>query len=140
MLGRPVFIAGASGVAAPPRWLAPVLRVSVAGVWLITAVVSAWLHPVSASLALLTSIGVPASLAPAALYGAAALDFLLGVLTLLPWRGRWLWTAQILLIVVYTLIITWRLPQLWLEPFGPVTKNLPMLALLLALREMDGRR
>ena len=39
-----------------------------------------------------------------------------------------------------TAIISWRLPGLWLEPFGPVAKNLPVLALLLALRELEGRR
>jgi len=129
-----------AGVATSARWLAPLMRVSIAALWLITAWVSVGPHPVAASLALLASIGVPASLAPVALYGAAALDFLLGVLTLLPWRARWLWNAQIALVLSYTLIISWRLPGLWLEPFGPVTKNLPVLALMLALREMEGRR
>ena len=132
------FIAGANGFVGAR--LARLMRVSIAAVWLITAWVSVGPHPVPASLALLVSIGIPATLAPAALYGAAALDFVLGVLTLLPWRGRWLWNAQIALVLGYTLIISWRLPELWLEPFGPVTKNLPVLALLLALRDMEGRR
>jgi hypothetical protein len=43
-------------------------------------------------------------------------------------------------VLAYTAIISWRLPGLWLEPFGPVAKNLPVLALLLALRELEGRR
>jgi len=128
------------GVAASLRWLATLLRVSIAAMWLIAAVVSVGPYPVASSRALLTSIGIPASLAPAALYGAAGLDFVLGVLTLLPWRARWLWNAQIALVLAYTLILSARLPALWLEPFGPVAKNLPLLALLLALREMEGRR
>jgi uncharacterized protein YbjT (DUF2867 family) len=128
------------GVAASLRWLAPLLRLAVAATWLIAAAVSVGPYPVARSLELLRSIGVPAALAPAALYGAAALDLLLGVLTLTPRRGRWLWNAQIAVVLAYTAIITWRLPQLWLEPFGPVAKNLPLLALLLALRELEGRR
>ena len=60
-------------------------------------------------------------------------------MTLLPAR-RWLWNAQIAVVVGYTLIISWRLPQLWLEPFGPVAKNLPILALLLLLRQFETRR
>jgi hypothetical protein len=56
-----------------------------------------------------------------------------------PRRRRWLWSAQIALVLVYTAIITWKLPALWLEPFGPVVKNLPILALLLLLRQLERR-
>src|SRR5262245_37916891 len=119
--------------------VAPLLRAAVAAMWLIAAVVSVGLYPVADSLALLRSIGIPASLAPVALYGAAALDFAFGVLTLWPRRAPALWTLQIVVVLGYTLIITVKLPHLWLEPFGPVAKNLPILALLLALREIEKR-
>jgi uncharacterized protein YbjT (DUF2867 family) len=128
------------GAAASWRWLAPLLRLAVAAMWLIAAVVSVGPYPVADSVDLLRSIGLPAAWARPALYGAAALDLVLGVLTLWPRRGRWLWNAQIALVLAYTAIITWRLPELWLEPFGPVAKNVPILVLLLTLREMDGRR
>jgi uncharacterized protein YbjT (DUF2867 family) len=121
-------------------WAAPLLRLSIAAIWLIAGVVSLGLYPVESSIALLTSIGVPAALAPLMLMGAAGLDLALGVWTLLPWRPRGLWTAQILLVLVYTAIITFLLPHLWLEPFGPVAKNLPVLALLLLLRQIEARR
>jgi hypothetical protein len=71
------------------------------------------------------------------LAGAVALDFALGLLTLWPRRARWLWVAQIALVLVYTIIITVELPWLWLEPFGPVAKNIPILALLLLLQHLD---
>lgn len=113
----------------------PLLRISIALVWLWTAAVSFGLYPVSASLDLLHRTGVPVILAPIALYGAAALDLAFGVLTLLL-RGRarqWLWVAQALLIAGYTAIITVRLPEFWMHPFGPLSKNLPMLAALALL-------
>jgi hypothetical protein len=74
------------------------------------------------------------------LVGAIGTDLAFGAMTLLPWRPRWLWPAQIAVVLTYTLIITWRLPLLWLEPFGPVAKNLPILALLLLLQQLEERK
>jgi uncharacterized protein YbjT (DUF2867 family) len=120
----------------------PTMRLCIAFVWLWTAIVSFGLYPAEQSLAMLRDVGVSAALAPMALYGAATLDLLLGVLTL-ALRGpgrRWLWLAQILLILGYTLIITVRLPEQWLHPFGPMSKNLPMLAALMLLWFYDARK
>ena len=122
------------------RWLLPMLRVSIALVWLVTGVVSFGLYPTESSLALLARAGVPAAVAPLFLYGAASLDIALGVLTLLPRRRRWLWPAQASLMVLYTVIITVRLPEFWLHPYGPILKNIPMLALIWLLYEMEDRR
>jgi uncharacterized protein YbjT (DUF2867 family)/uncharacterized membrane protein YphA (DoxX/SURF4 family) len=127
------------GVAASLRWLAPLLRAAVAVMWIVAGVVSLWLYPVERSLALLGQVGIPPGLAPVALWGAAALDIVFGLLTLWPRRARWLWTLQILVVLGYTAIISCWLPGLWLEPFGPVAKNLPILALLLTLRELERR-
>jgi nucleoside-diphosphate-sugar epimerase/uncharacterized membrane protein YphA (DoxX/SURF4 family) len=137
-------------VAAPEResrraaaalgWLLPVLRLSVAVMWLIAGVVSLGPYPVAKSLALLADVGVPPALGPLLLYGASAVDIAFGLLVLLPRRPAWLWSAQIAIVLVYTAILTWRLPALWLEPFGPVAKNVPILALLLLLKQLEARR
>lgn len=118
-------------------WLLPVLRFAIAAVWIATGIVSLGVYPVTDSFALLERAGVPAALRPLALYGAAALDLVLGIASLLVRRRRWLWLAQIALIVGYTAIITARLPEFWLHPYGPVLKNLPMLAALWLLLELD---
>jgi len=123
-------------------WLQPLLRASLAAVWLATAAVSAGLYPVAQSYELLARSGVPPAWQPLMLYGAVGLDLLLGVLTL--WRlspaaRRRLWLAQAALITGYTLIISVRLPEFWLHPYGPLTKNLPILALLLLLYAMEPR-
>ena len=120
-------------------WIAPLLRWSVGLMWLIAGVVS--LGPLSGeSMDLLRQIGASAAAAPVLLFGAAIFDISLGVLTLLPRRSPLLWTVQILLVLLYTAIISVFLPELWLEPFGPVAKNLPILMLLLLLRHLEERR
>jgi hypothetical protein len=44
------------------------------------------------------------------------------------------------LIVLYTLIITLRMPEFWLHPYGPLLKNLPMLATIYLLYRFEDRR
>jgi uncharacterized protein YbjT (DUF2867 family) len=121
------------------QWLLPLLRWSIAVVWIVTGIVSLGLYPTSESYALLLRAGVSAAHAPVFLYGAAALDLFLGFATLIMRRRRWLWIAQILLILGYTLIITLKLPEFWLHPYGPVLKNLPLLAALWLLYELEPR-
>jgi uncharacterized protein YbjT (DUF2867 family) len=120
-------------------WIAPLLRVSVAAVWLVTGVVSLGIYPVEESYALLARAGVAEAWRPAALYGAALLDLALGVATLVVRRNSWVWLAQIALIVAYTAIISVRLPEFWLHPYGPVLKNLPMIAILVLLYAIERR-
>jgi hypothetical protein len=93
---------------------------------------------VQESYTLLARAGVPVALQPLMLYGAAAFDLVLGVLTLWPLRRRRvLWLVQAGLILLYTAIITVRLPEYWLHPYGPVLKNLPILAALLLLAMLE---
>jgi uncharacterized protein YbjT (DUF2867 family) len=134
---------GAFGLRARLAWLVPLLIGSIGAVWIWTAVVSAWLYPYAASLELLARVGVPRSLQSAMLYAAAFLDFAFGVLCFI-WPARFgprsrLWRAQCALIVVYTALISWRLPEFWLHPYGPLSKNLPMLAALVLLIHIDGK-
>jgi uncharacterized protein YbjT (DUF2867 family) len=135
----PPAFASAVRIRAQTDWLVPLLRVSIAAVWIVTGIVSLGVYPVADSLALLERTGVPAPLRLAALYGAALLDLALGVATLAMSRRRLLWWAQIALILVYTAIISVRLPEFWLHPYGPLLKNVPMLAMLVLLLQLDGR-
>jgi len=129
-------------VEAQLRSLLPVLRASIAVVWIATGIVSLGLYPVEASYALLARVGVTPAWAPWLLWGAALIDIAFGLLVF-ALRGRarrWLWRAQMALIVGYTAIITWALPEYWLHPYGPVTKNLPLLAALWLLDALEETR
>ncbi|MBA4263922.1 MAG: short chain dehydrogenase [Comamonadaceae bacterium] len=120
-------------------WLLPLLRWSLATVWIATAVVSLWVYPVDQSLQLLQRVGAPPAWGPFLLWSAALLDLALGIAALSLHRWRPLWSLQALLIVFYTVVITLRMPEFWAHPYGPLLKNLPMLGLLFLLHELTPR-
>lgn len=119
-------------------WL-PALRMAIALVWVWTGIVSLGLYPVQDSYALLARVGLTGAAAAIALYGAALLDLAFGVLTAALPAGRrsWLWAAQLALIGAYTVLITVFLPEYWLHPYGPLSKNLPMMAAIALLWALE---
>ncbi|MBA4143794.1 MAG: SDR family oxidoreductase [Nitrosospira sp.] len=127
------------GLSALLGWLQLVLRMSIAAVWLVAGVVSMGIYPVEESYVLLAGVGITGVLAPVALYGAAAVDIAFGLGTLFLRHRRLLWIAQAALIGIYTVTITFFLPEFWLHPFGPLIKNLPILAAILLLYELEKR-
>ncbi len=129
----------AERVQAKLGWLLPMLRGAIALVWIATALVSAGLYPVEQSYQLLERSGIPHQLAPLMLYGAVGLDLLFGFATLMLKRRRWLWLAQLGLIAFYSVVIAVKLPEFLLHPYGPLTKNLPMLAAIWLLYELEDR-
>jgi hypothetical protein len=122
-------------------WL-PALRWALAALWVWTGVVSLGLYPVEASLGLLARVGLDGAVAQAALYGAAVLDLALGILAVAA-PGRWrraVWAAQALLVGAYTVLVSIFLPEYWLHPYGPVSKNLPLLAAIGLLWSLEPGR
>lgn len=113
-------------------WGLSLLRITLAQVWLITGLLSLGIYPVKSSLVLLAPLGLHGALALVVLYSAAVLDLLMAALTVFrPSRGLWL--SQIVLIVGYSALIACALPEFYLHPFGPILKNLPILAVLITL-------
>ena len=119
------------------RASAQLLRASLVVVWLATAVVSVWeLHGQSRELL----AGLPTAwagghapwLPTAIILAGAAADAVLGLwLALRP--GRKAYGAALLMMGVMTLLATFVDPSWWLHPLGPLTKNLPIAAILLVL-------
>jgi uncharacterized protein YbjT (DUF2867 family) len=144
--GRPLrdpadFIEEATGVRVTAwlSWLLPAMRITLAAMWVVTALVSLWGYPRDGSLALLARTGLHGEWAIAALWSAALLDLALGLAML---RARWrpvVYGMQALLVAAYTVMITLWLPEQWLHPYGPVLKNLPLLAMIACLWALDRR-
>lgn len=137
MLGRPLrdpahFARPAERIGAAWAWAAPLITLVVALLWLITAWVSwfGWAHTQSESW--LAACGVPAGLRESMLLAASVMDAAVGALLLLR-PCRWLWAAQLALAGGYTVILSVCLPGFWLHPFGPLSKNLPLMAVMLLM-------
>jgi len=136
----PLALRGAWRHEAALTWLLPLVRLALALVWAVSALVSAGLYPFEASLALLAATGLDGAAAWLALFAGVAVDAAFAVSSLwVPhprWRA-WVWRAQAATVLVYTAIISIALPTWWLHPFGPVLKNLPILVLLWLLLRLD---
>ena len=119
------------------RASARLLRASLVVVWLATAVVSVWeLHGQSrellAGLPTAWTEGNTSWLPTAIILAGAAADAVLGLwLALRP--GRKAYGAALLVMLAMTLLATAIHPAWWLHPFGPLTKNLPIAAILWVL-------
>ncbi len=107
--------------------LKPLLRFSIAFLWIFTGIASAVLFPVEQSYAMLAKAGISGLWAPIMLYGAAVTDVALGIAILVAYRLRLVGLIQIGVILLYSVIITFSQPEQWLHPFGPVTKNIPLI-------------
>lgn len=121
-------------------FLKPLLGVSLAFIWIFTAICSLFLYPHAVLNHLLAVVGISGIGQPLCLYGAAILDFLLGLGLLLNYKLDKIISVQIILLIIYCLIIAWKLPYLWFDPLGPVAKNIPLIAATLVYWAMGVKR
>ncbi len=108
------------------------LRYSLVFVWLATAFVSVWeIDGQSRQLLATLPFNSPQLTTALILCGALA-DALVGLwIAFRP--GRAAYAVALVLVAVLTLLATAIEPAWWLHPFGPLTKNLPIAAILVVL-------
>lgn len=107
-------------------------RYSLAFLWIFTAITSlGWGKSIGYDV--LANIHLTDTLAEAVIIAGSLLDFCLGLWLLSGWRQKQCYATQIIVILLYTLLLTLIEPNFWLHPFGVLTKNLPILALLVIL-------
>jgi len=121
-------------------FMRPLLRWVIGFVWIWSGIVSAFLYPQPLAFELLHEIGVPVGLDVPLLYFASFLDILIGILTIVGYRLQTILSLQLLVIGVYTLLLTFLAPYHWLHPFGPVLKNLPLMVSIYILMKLEKYR
>lgn len=113
--------------------LAQVLKISkwsLATVWVFTGLTSLFFAP-EIGFDLLKSAGLIGMKANLLVVGGSLLDIGLGVWLLTERKMRLCCMAQIFTILLHTILLTIIDASFWLHPFGPLTKNFPILALIL---------
>ncbi|KDO02531.1 MULTISPECIES: DoxX-like family protein [spotted fever group] len=82
-----------------------------------------------ASMQIIISLGFDKQIVPYILYGSYFTDIILGILLIIKNKMSRICSLQILLILAYTLLLTYIKPILWLDPLGPIFKNIPIILL-----------
>ena len=118
----------------------PALRTSLALLWIATAIISGFIYPLEKSMAMVSGLGVSESHATALVYGGAALDALLGSALLANIRPALVGVLQIIAMLVFTVLATMAVPQVWSDPLGPLMKNLAVLLATLTMIALEARR
>ncbi len=130
---RPEFIAACLDV------LRPLLLVSIAAVWIGSGLVTLFGFPHQTSEAWLLRVGIPEAWTGVTLVTASLLDIVLGIAMLFRRPLRLVLALQLILIVGFSAILTLRMPELWLHPFGPLLKNLPLFCATVLLSALARR-
>jgi uncharacterized protein YbjT (DUF2867 family) len=120
-------------------FLLPLLRASMALLWICSGIVGWWLPEANIlSAAPGHAITPGGSLALARI--TATVDLLLGVLCLLRWRASLVLSLMLIMLMGYTAGIGVLWPMHWLDPFGGLLKNLPLFFVLAILIATEERR
>ncbi|WP_084649415.1 DoxX-like family protein [Saccharospirillum impatiens] len=110
-------------------------RLSLSFLWLLTGLSSLWLSP-NIGYAVLARGGITGPLAELCLWSGSLLDISIGLWLLAGIKLRLCYQLQLGVIVVYSLLLSLIAPEFWIHPFGPLSKNLPILVLIFYCLEM----
>jgi DoxX-like protein len=120
-------------------FLAPAVRAMLALLWIGSALLGLF-RGAAETATLVAALGLPGGWADPLRIASSAADLGIAMLILCDSRAKSATFAQLGLVLGYTAVIGWALPQLWLDPLGPLLKNLPILALVLVHGAIGDKR
>ena len=120
-------------------FLPPVVKAILVLLWLASALLGLF-HGDAPTADLVRAMGLPPAVAGPLRIGSSILDIGIAALLLADRRGHWSTLAQFAVVFGYTVAIGVTMPGLWLDPMGPLLKNLPILALILVHGAIGSRR
>lgn len=106
-----------------------IARASLSFMWLFTAATSFWWAR-DIGYEIFAQQHISGNIADLCINAGSLLDAGIGFWLLSGYQLRWCLRLQILLILGYSILLSIIAPSFWLHPFGPVTKNIPILALI----------
>lgn len=118
-------------------FLHPLLRLTLAALWIGTGLVSFGLFPPTEFFVMLGELGLYGPLAEVALFGAAGLNLALGLMLLVNWQPARVASAMLVLLGLFSIAALMLPHEYWLTPFAPILKNAPIAVALLTLIGME---
>lgn len=115
--------------------LKPLLKIILGLFWIMTGVITG-VFASERGLKIITELGFSEQIAQVTLYSSCLADVMLGTLMIIKPRIIGVCILQILLLA-YTFFLTFLKPDLWLEPLGSLTKNIPIILLTLVLLAIE---
>ena len=110
------------------------IRLSLGILWIFTGITSVLLAP-DIGYEVLAHGGITGRNASALIFLGSGLDIVIGLWVLSGWQLKLCCLLQIGLIVSYSALLSFIDPEFWLHPFGPLTKNIPIVVLIYILFE-----
>ena len=107
-------------------------RLSLSFLWLTTAIASVYFAK-DIGFDVLAHGGIHGPLANICIWSGSLLDLAIGIWLLSGKRLKWCYLIQIVVIIFYTILLSLIKPDFWLHPFGPLTKNIPLLVMIFYL-------
>ena len=104
-------------------------KYSLAFLWVFTGITSIYFSP-EVGYEILASASITGLMADVSVYAGGALDIVIGLWLLTSIKIRLCCIVQVVIIVLYTMLLTFIDPSFWLHPFGPITKNFPIIVLI----------
>ncbi|MEH6443812.1 MAG: DoxX-like family protein [Oceanospirillaceae bacterium] len=98
--------------------------------WIFTGLTSMFFAP-NVAYEILEKAAITGQLATLFIYAGGVLDIFIGLWLSVRFKIRLCCIAQIMVISIYTLLLTVIDVSFWLHPFGPITKNFPIIILII---------
>ena len=111
-------------------FLAPALTGGLLAMWVASALLG-FLFGQQRTIELVQALGLSVDWAAPLRVAGTMVDLAIAALLLIDRRGRWSTMAQVVVVLGYTIILSVGLPRLWVDPLGPLLKNLPALLAIL---------
>ncbi len=119
--------------------LRPLLRFGLMFMWLVSGLVGLFL-PAGRFVDGLSGLGLPDAVWVAMARAAGGVDLLFALALLIGWRLPRVALWQLAMVGLYTLFFGLAFPALWLEPYGGLLKNIPVLLLIMVHKLLEEER
>lgn len=107
----------------------PIIRIILGLFWIYTGVITLFFIPLQV-IEQLSVVGIPAPISVWLVRSCSVIDILVGMAACSSIYARQSYMLQSLLVLTYTMALTYIIPTLWFDPLGSVSKNIPVLLLL----------